>query len=200
MRSELAGGDVIAVNRLNDGSTVVLIADVSAKGAEANAYASWLASVFQIASAFASRPSAILKQLNTMLEHAFYDKDAGLFASAFVFRIIPEAALMVYASAGAQPPLLVRNSVVREPLQGGGQVLGVERSITHEDRVVRLCAGDAFVVFTDGITPGSVSSAVQASMFGSTATCDTIFTEIDRLTGGVYFDDATLLLANVRAA
>ncbi|MBV8637768.1 MAG: serine/threonine-protein phosphatase [Candidatus Eremiobacteraeota bacterium] len=208
---ELAGGDVVAVNRHEDGSITALIADISAKGSQAEAYASWLVAVFHVTSAFVSRPSEILRELNTMLSHAFYDKHAGLFASAFMFRIYPAASLVVYSSAGAEPPLLVRHSVVQGPLQGGGQVLGIDRDVSYLDHAVRICRNDHIVAFTDGITESrrpltrsllgweGVAEAVQTSMFRSSPGSDDVFSAIDRLNGGTYYDDATLLVVAAKA-
>ena len=57
-QAELCGGDVVAVTHHSNGSTAPLVADVSAKGSEGDAFAAWLATVFRIATQFVPRPVA----------------------------------------------------------------------------------------------------------------------------------------------
>jgi serine phosphatase RsbU (regulator of sigma subunit) len=212
VRPELSGGDVVAVSRREDGSTAVLVADLSVKGKEGTAYASWLASSFQVTSAFVYRPSDILVRLNHILVRAFYDQAAGLFASAFVCRVIPSSSLLIYASAGAEPPLLIRDSVLQATLHTGDLVLGVDRSAAYHDRAFSFKRRDVLIAFTDGIPEShrhatsvqlgadGVMEAIETSFNQSTMPKSwDIFSAIDQLNGGVYQDDATLLVAALAA-
>ncbi len=207
---ELAGGDLIALNRHDDGTTTLLVADLSAKGEEGTALASWLATVFHLTSAVIWRPSRILKHLNTMLGEAFYDQTEGLFASAFIGRMCPEQSYMVYSSAGAEPPMLFNASRKHHDLKAGGLVLGIEKRAYYDDYVVSIAPNDVLIAFTDGIPESKrsffrerlgrrgVVKAVEATLrkFAS-ANSEEIFRTIDSLNNGVYSDDATLLVASI---
>ncbi len=211
-RDELAGGDLIALNRHDDGSTTLLIGDLSAKGEEGTALASWLATVFHLTSAAIWRPSRVLRQLNTMLNDAFYDQTAGLFASAFICRMFPAQSYMVYSSAGAEPPILFSRSRPCRNLTAGGLVLGIDRHATYGDTILSIVPGDLFIAFTDGITESrrhpfreqlgrhGIVKAVEATV-RKTGFADSheIFSTIDTLNNGGYTDDATLLVASVHA-
>jgi serine phosphatase RsbU (regulator of sigma subunit) len=212
-RPELAGGDVVALTRHDDGSTAILLGDVSAKGGEGSAFASWLATVFQVASAFVRSPAGILNQLNTSMAHAFYDETAGLFATAFVCRIFPRKSYLVYSCAGAEPPILFRNTGAHTELRSGGTVLGVDRQASYVDSCMRIAHDDALIAFTDGISEsrhpdtleqlgaGGVLSAIRGSLMEhGIHDSHHILTTIDSMTAGSYSDDATLLVASVRAA
>lgn len=213
LRRELSGGDVVALNRHDDGSTALLIADLSAKGAEGAAYASYLAAVFQITSALIMRPSAILRQLNRILVHAFYDQAAGLFASAFVCRVLASSSVLIYSCAGAEPPLLVRNSALHATLHTDDHILGIDWHASYHDRAIPIAHNDVLIAYTDGITESrrhststllgtqGVLEALELSAFRSSVpNSEDVFSAIDQLNGGLYYDDATLLVASVQAA
>ena len=200
-----AGGDVIALTNHVDGTTALLVGDVSAKGSEGTAFASWLATLFNISAAFIPEPSDILKRLNTMLCQAFSDKSRGLFAGAFVCRFFPAHRRFVYACAGTESPILFNHLRPPEYLDYGGMVLGVDTSATYEDAIGAMDRDDMLIAYTDGVTeslrsPGSeplgsggVLEAVWHSIdaVGRPDSQD-ILTAVDRLNGGVYHDDATL--------
>ena len=213
VNDDLAGGDLVALTRHDDGSTSILIGDLSAKGSEGAAYASWLATLFQVSSAFMYRPARILGQLNRLMADAFYDETEGLFACAFVCRIFPRKSYFIYSCAGAEPPILFSNAGVYRELRSGGTVLGVDKSAAYEDCSMPIAPDDALVAFTDGITESfrfgslerlgasGVVEAVRRSV-GQHGAHDSfnILSSIDVLNAGSYFDDATLMVASMRAA
>ena len=59
---------------------------------------------------------------------------------------------LVYASAGHNPPILLRRDGTRLRLPSGGRVLGVAPEWSCRQDEVTLEPGDRLVLFTDGVT------------------------------------------------
>jgi phosphoserine phosphatase RsbU/P len=60
--------------------------------------------------------------------------------------------VLSYVNAGHNPPLLVRASGEVRELEEGGMVLGMFESVPYDDGAVEMKAGDALVIFSDGVT------------------------------------------------
>lgn len=206
---ELAGGDVVASASHHDGSTTMLIADFSAKGERGCMLARSLAHTFKFACGVWKRPSSILAQLNRLLIQTVPETAQGLFASAIVCRVIPSRAYLVYSSAGAEPPILFNTRATYwRILTTSGLLLGVDHHASYIDCRIPIEADDVFIAFTDGITDskhanvqdrlgsGGIVQALRSSLEGSRPPhCTELFAHIDALNGGLYRDDATLLVA-----
>jgi phosphoserine phosphatase RsbU/P len=74
------------------------------------------------------------------------------------------------AAAGHPAPLVLRADGALESVPCRGPLLGVIRTVAHEDVQVTLAAGDALVCFTDGVTEGRG----PGGMFGDRALGDTL--------------------------
>jgi sigma-B regulation protein RsbU (phosphoserine phosphatase) len=68
------------------------------------------------------------------------------------------------ASAGHNPPLLVREGRIRR-LSAGGPMLGVFADARFEEETVRVRAGDGLILFSDGVTEAFNSEGEE---FGET--------------------------------
>ena len=87
-------------------------------------------------------------------EEALVDYEAEpRFLTASYARLTPNGSGLgvTIANAGHPPPLVVRESGGVEEAGGAGPLLGVFPSPALEDGEVRLDAGDALVLFTDGL-------------------------------------------------
>lgn len=206
---ELAGGDIVASTAHQDGSKTILLADFSAKGERGSLLAESLAHQFRFACAVWKRPSSILAQLNRSMVETVPETEEGLFASVLVCRIVPSKSYLVYSSAGAEPPILFNT---RAPywriLTTSGLLLGVQSDTSYVDCRIPIEANDVFIAFTDGITEskrrgvqerlgrGGIVQALRSSLtLSRTPHCTDLFNRIDSLNGGLYRDDATLLVA-----
>ncbi len=207
-RPQQAGGDIVAVSEHRDGSIAFLVADVAAKGREGEGFAVWLATLFCYVARFEHRPARILEYLNWRMYDAFADPVRGLFATAFVCRCFPEQEFCVYSSAGAEPAIVFNEARSPRQLCGDGIVLGVDRCARYRDRSCNVAADEALIVFTDGVTEsprvpplgrlgtkGLLEAVLRANRETGIPTCHDVLDAVERLNGGTYHDDATLLLA-----
>ena len=77
---------------------------------------------------------------------------AGRFVTMAYLRLDGARGKLVYANAGHNPPLLVRNDGRVEALTSSGTVLGVFADAEYVRGEVALRSGDRLLLYTDGIT------------------------------------------------
>lgn len=206
---ELSGGDIVTSTAHNDGTKTILLADFSVKGERGASLARSLAHQFKFACGIWKRPSRILAELNRSLLKTVPETAEGLFATALICRVIPSKSYLVYSSAGAEPPILFN---VQAPywriLTTGSLLLGVEPDTAYVDCRVPVEEDDVFIAFTDGVPEskrlglqdrlgrgGIVQAARSAFERPGAPHSNELFNRIDTLNGGLYFDDATLMVA-----
>jgi sigma-B regulation protein RsbU (phosphoserine phosphatase) len=119
---------------------------------------------------------------------------------------------LLYASAGHDPPYLVRASGQIEPLDSTGMLLGVTDDAVYIDREIPLNAGDTLVLYTDGITEElnedhetfgqSGLQSVLSSTQGQTPQeiADHILDAVHHFTMGSIQDDVTLVTLGVESS
>ncbi len=76
----------------------------------------------------------------------------GKYVTFFMARLDTAKGVLSYVNAGHNPPLLVRASGEVRELEEGGMVLGMFESVPYDDGAVEMKAGDALVIFSDGVT------------------------------------------------
>jgi integral membrane sensor domain MASE1 len=176
-RGAQVGGDFYDVFDAGQGSWAIVVGDVCGKGPEAAAVTALARHTLRAAAMHERDPSRILALLNqALLRH----------------RTAPELCTAVYArldrddgparltvSAGGHPlPLLLRADGSVEAIGKPGLLLGWAPDPQLSDHTLELGAGDAILVYTDGLTdayaPARVLdiddlAAVLASCAGGTA-------------------------------
>ena len=201
-----AGGDYYDFFPLAEGKLGVLIADASGHGAPA---AVLMAIAHSIAHTLPDpvRPGELLTHLNSHLTRR-YTRSTGNFMTAFYAVFDPTNGNLSYASAGHNPPRLLRcadgsrltlNRAQRLPL-------GIRAEEVYAEQVVPLQSGDQVVFFTDGVIE---AVNPDGDVFGNDridtalATCprtaeqliQTILSELTTFTAGAPIaDDRTLVV------
>jgi sigma-B regulation protein RsbU (phosphoserine phosphatase) len=142
------GGDLVDFVTHEDGRVGLVLADVSGKGLPA---ALLMARLQATVLAFVPElPS--LAALALRLHKAF--RTRGLenrFATLVYLELEPGSSRIRLVNAGHMPPLVVGPGQV-QPLPAGGPALGMPTTATYEEQSVDLGAGEALVVYSDGVT------------------------------------------------
>jgi serine phosphatase RsbU (regulator of sigma subunit)/anti-sigma regulatory factor (Ser/Thr protein kinase) len=144
------GGDFYDVYRLPDGRCGVLVADVSGKGAAAAFFMAVSRTVLLDLASTGLSPARVLARANDLLCQR---NPMDMFVTVCCAVFDPRDGTLVYASAGHPAPL-------RRDRQGAVQALPVEHDmalavlpeLSYTDRHTRLEAGDALLLYSDGIT------------------------------------------------
>lgn len=207
----LVGGDLFDVITLPNGSILLSVGDVTGKGLKAVAR---IAEVIFAVRAFAQDyrgPADMLSRLNDLVCN-FHKRDNDIDKSLIALSLIavdPLTGMAQAASAGAEPPLVLRASGLAEEMNVRGLVLGVQPSMEYETHDFLLHAGDILMMTTDGLTETRreqdffgydhlIAAARVPAATGSLHDIGTAVVEAARVYGGGHFvDDVCLLLARL---
>jgi serine phosphatase RsbU (regulator of sigma subunit) len=136
------GGDFFQIIPLENGSTLVILGDVSGKGLKAAMAVSLIVGAARTVVEYTSSPAEILAGLNRRL----YGRLQDGFATCIVLRIDRDGNCVV-ASAGHPAPFLN----TQEMILPGALPLGMQPTAKYEEIMVRLGVGDHFALYTDGL-------------------------------------------------
>jgi serine phosphatase RsbU (regulator of sigma subunit) len=143
------GGDYYGFFERRDGRVSIVLGDVAGKGMAAALLMMNLQARVQILAEDADDPAVIAERLNRTLEPIC---PSNRFVTLFVMILDPATGDLAFCNAGHEPALVVRAGGEIQPLLEGGPVVGLFGNLQYERGDCRLEAGDAVVLFTDGIT------------------------------------------------
>jgi sigma-B regulation protein RsbU (phosphoserine phosphatase) len=147
----VVGGDFYDVLGLGDGRWGIAIGDVAGKGPEAASITALARYTLRTAAAQQAGPADVLRVLN----HALLREGADHRLCTAVFGFLSSAAprpTLRLAIGGHPPPLLLRADGTVETVGAPGTLLGATPSPVFHDQEVALDAGDALLLYTDGVT------------------------------------------------
>ena len=145
------GGDFFDVIQTDDGTTLLVIADVMGKGVPAALFAAVLRSTIRSMPQLFSQPGALLEAVNQTLFEDLSRVD--MFVTAALAYLDTKHGQLISASAGHCPLL------VWQPLAGAtgavgnsGFPLGIESHTKYPQTVTPLPPGAAALLYTDGVS------------------------------------------------
>ncbi|MGA2319647.1 MAG: PP2C family protein-serine/threonine phosphatase [Solirubrobacteraceae bacterium] len=154
-----AGGDFYDVFALEDGRVAVILGDVSGHGREALPYTALVRFTLRAYLEAGLSPRSAMQTAGAVLERQL----GGSFATVVAATYHPRDRLLVYASAGHPPPLVLGSSAIvpvtvcSSPPIGAGMRTGTRQTIVSVPGRSELC------FFTDGL----VEAKVGSELFGS---------------------------------
>ena len=155
------GGDFFDVFPIKDGRWAALVGDVCGKGIEAATLTAMARHTLR-ALANVQRPSEALAALNDALLREDLDGRFCTVALAMIEPQTDDGPRIVTVSSGGHPlPQHLSNDGVAHQVGEHGTLLGIVEDITLTDAVVPLEAGEALVMFTDGLIAKRETSGDQ---------------------------------------
>lgn len=142
-------GDTYDCLRMCDGTIGLSIADVSGKGMPAALLTGTLQASLRALARVSDDPGQLLEAANDAL---FESTDPERFATLFLAVLSPDGCGFRYASAGHNPPLLLRADGRAQWLKPAGTPLGMIPEMTYPVFPVTMEPGDVMVAYTDGVT------------------------------------------------
>ncbi len=212
----LIGGDFYDFFKLSNGRFALVVGDVSGKGASAAILMALCQTKLRYIAHTNKSPAQTLKILNSEMVSAMR---ADMFITMVYAVVDTSESTLTFARAGHELPMVYRsgNHPVVEELRGEGMALGMADSELFDasirDYTVPFSAGDAFVLYTDGVTEtpnadgeefGCERAAESLSELGGAGAreiADGLVKAVDRFKGNsdaVYPDDLTLLIVKNR--
>src|SRR5215217_1069434 len=145
------GGDFYDVFSTAEDQWYAVIGDVCGKGADAAAVTAMARYTLRAAAVRRRSPAAILRLLNDSM--CRQDLSGRFCTITCVHLDTSRRAIRATAACGGHPPALLRRAGgAVENLGAPGSLLGLVPDPHLEDKYTELYAGDALVLFTDGIT------------------------------------------------
>jgi len=142
------GGDFYDVVRISETQTVLCIADVAGKGLPAALLMSSLQAALRPLMWETRSPREVCARPNRILCEI---APVGKFVSFFYAVLDSTDNRLTYCNAGHNPPVLLRANGTAGELNAAGAVLGQFPDWVYEQSETRLQAGDALLMFTDGL-------------------------------------------------
>ncbi|HUP48252.1 MAG TPA: SpoIIE family protein phosphatase [Thermoanaerobaculia bacterium] len=140
-----------------DGRVYFVIGDVSGKGVTAGLMMAGLQVAFRIFSKSDPDPATLVTQLNGALREIL---PRSKFVTLFLGRLDTTTGMVEYVNAGHTPPLWIRGSGVEEVL-AGDVLLGVVSAAEYFNRRLQLEAGDALILYTDGVSEAQSATGTE---------------------------------------
>ena len=140
------GGDWYDVFTLGDGRLGISVGDVAGHGLQAASTMAQMRQSVRMAARLYDQPADVLQAVNRVV----CDELAAL-VTLFYGELSLTSGLLVYASAGHPLPITVQATGVVEQISGGGLIMGADRRTGYRQYSMKLEAGSAVVLFTDGL-------------------------------------------------
>ncbi len=142
-------GDFYDIFKLPGDRWGIIVADVSDKGAPAAMYMAMTHGLIRSQTEINSNPADTLKVVN---RHLNAYSSSNMFVSLFYAVLDVKRSMLIYASAGHDPPIMRRKTGEVELIKPTGPVLGVFEEIELLYESISLSAGDTIYIYTDGVT------------------------------------------------
>jgi len=201
------GGDLYDFLAYGKDRHVIVVGDVSGKGAPAALYGAMVSGTLRSLAPQKLLPPDMLKKLNLLLLER---KIEGHFITLTYAIWEPRTKTLHLANAGMPLPILVRKGQCR-PIRAEGVPLGLLEHMEYQSVPVNLESGDLLAMFSDGIIE---ANNLKQEEFGTRrleavlrqnanqplgAIVDKVFVDLRQFEGGrLPRDDQTLVLLRVR--
>jgi sigma-B regulation protein RsbU (phosphoserine phosphatase) len=206
--TDSVGGDLYDIVPLADGSTLLVVMDVSGHGVPAALYTALLRTVLHHQACATSDITQIAAAMNREFASI---ASAGEFATCYLAKLMTSSGMIEYLSAGHDPAVLVRPNGNAEILAGSGLPLGIDGETAYQLVKGRSVPGDRLFLFTDGLheafdrqgrplgRPRLVNLLVKTASLGLREQLAAVIRNVRSFQGRDNFDDdVTLLCAGRR--
>jgi sigma-B regulation protein RsbU (phosphoserine phosphatase) len=144
------GGDLYDFFFVDHDHVCFMIGDVSGKGVPASLFMAVTKTLFKANAGKGVRPDEILTRLNNELAR---DNESCMFVTIFCGIMSTKTGEVVYASAGHNPPLILRRGKRAAYLGiSGGVAIGAAEDLSFKTEKLVLNPGECLYLYTDGVT------------------------------------------------
>ena len=143
------GGDFYDFFLIDDKRLGVVIADVSGKGVPAAIFMAVSRSLLKATALTSVSPSECLEHVNRLL---CPDNDSAMFVTVFYGILHTDTGVLEYSNGGHNVPYVIHGERIAPVGQPGGTALGIVEEARYDTNRMSLSAGDALVLYTDGVS------------------------------------------------
>ena len=147
--AQIVTGDYFDFLEFEDGTRGLVIADVSGHGVSAGMLVGSLQTVFHTLTPETDSPVDVLQRINRLYINNI---NFTTFVTIFFAKLDPQTRMLSYASAGHNPPLLIRASTNEVAwLKPTAPAIGLIKDYFSRLDRVQLVEGDTLLLYTDGV-------------------------------------------------
>jgi serine phosphatase RsbU (regulator of sigma subunit) len=157
------GGDFYDFFQVSDQQWAIVVADVADKGVPAALFMALCRTLLRAVGSNRYPPAETLARVNELL---LRDTRSDLFVTVWYGLWDAQKAEVAFASAGHNPPLVVRADGTVEQLHTRGIALGVIPNVKLGEHLIILNPGDLLVAYTDGVTEALRSDKAEFGVIG----------------------------------
>jgi len=167
--AQQVGGDFYSLFPVGENKMVFAIGDVSGKGVPAALFMARACTLLESIGLEEHSPDQILFKLNQFLCR---NNDECMFVTVGCGVLDTQSGELSYASAGHDLPVLIKpGSAVPLINVSGGPLIGIDESAVFPLATTHMQAGEALLLYTDGITE---AFNAEAEMFGEKRLFETL--------------------------
>jgi phosphoserine phosphatase RsbU/P len=157
------GGDFYDLFPLSREKWGFFLGDVCGKGAGAAAVTSLTRYTLRAAAVYDDDPVAVLRNLDTVLNHESVGDDPRFCTVIFGVLTSRDDGFDIDLASGGHPPALHLRADGRAEYvsTAGGQAVGILPDARFVSTRIRLAAGDALVLYTDGLTEARTGNGTE---------------------------------------
>ena len=141
-------GDYFDIINMDDGNSVIVVADVSGKGAGAAIIMANLQAAIRLGIHLSDKLADFVSRINDLI---YNNTSESEFITFFMAIWDPRTKVLYYVNAGHNPPVLIDNENKVTKLGATGLILGVLPGQKYEEEYVRIHKDDVLVIYTDGL-------------------------------------------------
>jgi sigma-B regulation protein RsbU (phosphoserine phosphatase) len=141
-------GDYFDIINMEDGNSVLVVADVSGKGAGAAIIMANLQASIRLGIHLSDKLADFVARINNLIH---VNTSSAEFITFFMAIWDPKTRVLYYVNAGHNPPILIDKDNNVTKLDATGLIIGVLPNQQYEEKYVRIKEGDALVIYTDGL-------------------------------------------------
>jgi sigma-B regulation protein RsbU (phosphoserine phosphatase) len=141
-------GDYFDIINMEDGNTVLVVADVSGKGAGAAMIMANLQASIRLGVHLSDKLADFVTRINNLIHN---NTSASEFITFFIAIWDPAKKVLYYVNAGHNPPIFIdiESNITR--LEATGMILGVLPDQPYEEKNIRIRGDSLLVIYTDGL-------------------------------------------------
>ena len=133
---------------MEDGNSVIVVADVSGKGAGAAIIMANLQAAIRLGIHLSDKLADFVTRINDLI---YNNTSESEFITFFMAIWDPRTKVLYYVNAGHNPPVFIDNENKITLLGATGLILGVLPGQVYEEKYVRVHKNDVLLIYTDGL-------------------------------------------------
>ncbi len=141
-------GDYYDIINTEDGHTIMVVADVSGKGAGAAMIMANLQASIRVGIEISENFTDFIYRINN---HVYKNTSESEFITLFIGAWEPSTGNFIYINAGHNPPLMIDNNGQVTTLDATGLILGVLPDQKYEREIIKIEPGSMVSIYTDGL-------------------------------------------------